>query len=209
MLKPFQPAAELFPMRAAMKPIILPLLITPFALLACDSQPAKTQENFTANIQSLCGQAFAGRLVTDDPEDAAWRDADIKMHMFECAEGEVKIALHVGQHRSMTWVVSGEGDAVSLRHDHRQKDGSPHALTDFGGTAEAVTNTRAEFPANPQSIETFEKLGMSDATGRKWALELQSERGVFAYERQRPEHFFRIEFDTTTPIPTPATGWGW
>ena len=192
-----------------MKLITLPLFIAPFALLACKAQPDQAQQNFAANIQSLCGQAFAGQLVTDDPEDAAWRDADIKMHMFDCDGDEVKIALHIGQHRSMTWVVSGEAGSLSLRHDHRQKDGSPHALTNFGGTAEGLTTTRAEFPANPESVDIFEQFEMPDPSGRKWALEFQSERGVFAYERQRPEHFFRLEFDTTTPISIPPKPWGW
>ena len=189
--------------------LLLPtLMIVPVALWGC-SAPDTAGEKFTANMRSFCGQAFAGQLVTDDPEDEAWRNADIKMHMFDCKDGEVKIALHVGEHRSMTWIVSGEAGALSLVHDHRQKDGRPHVFTHFGGTAARVTDTRAEFQANPYSIETFERLGLPDAAGRTWALEVQAEADIFAYERQRPEHVFRIEFDTKTPIPTPPAGWGW
>ena len=132
--------------------LLLPtLMIVPLALWGC-SAPDTAGETFTANMRNFCGQAFAGQLVTDDPEDEAWRNADIKMHMFDCADGEVKIALHVGEHRSMTWIVIGEGEALALLHDHRQKDGSPHVFTDFGGAAQRVTDRRAEFPANPQSI---------------------------------------------------------
>ena len=194
-----------------LNPLILvpTLFIAPFVLMACGAQPDVAEPSFAANMQTLCGQAFKGRLVTDDPEDAEWRDADIKIHMFDCTDGDVKIALHVREHRSMTWVVSVDAGTVSLRHDHRQKDGSPHAFTDFGGTADLVTDRRAEFPANPQSIEMFEGFGLPDAAARKWALEVQAESGIFAYERARPEHFFRLEFDTKTPIPAPPKSWGW
>jgi len=189
------------------------LLIGCFILHACSSpsqsMPEEIQQTFIDNLESLCGQAFAGQLVTDDPEDEAWRDADIKMHMFDCADGAFKIALHVGEHRSMTWIVSREAGVLSLLHDHRQKDGSPHAFTGFGGTAKVVTDRRAEFPANPESIDIFDRIGLPDSAGRKWALEVQSDSGVFAYERARPDHFFRLEFDTNTPIQTPSMPWGW
>lgn len=187
-------------------------LIVPLALMACTAQSNDSpnpNQIFTDNVRTFCGQAFSGKVVTTDPEDDAWREAEIKMHMRDCSGEEIKIAMHIGEHRSITWLLREENEALALRHDHRKKDGSPSVLTFFGGPVGALTDTRAEFIADQSSQELFDSLNIPDSKNRTWAIEARPEDDLFAYERRRPGHFFRIEFDTASPIQTPPTPWGW
>ena len=190
----------------------IPFLIAPFALIACVAElqiPSNSTQSFTDNVRNFCGQAFIGKVMTTDPADKEWRTAEIKMHVRDCADEEIKIALHVGDHRSITWLLREEDEVLALRHDHRQKDGSPSVLTFFGGPAEIVTDTRAEFSADQSSQTLFDSLSIPDAKERAWALEARPADNLFAYERRRPGHLFRIEFDTSKPIKAPPTPWGW
>ena len=195
-----------------MKHIPFIFLIAPFALIACTAQsnaPTNSGQSFLNNVRSFCGQAFVGKVMTTDPQDDAWRAAEIKMHVRDCADEDIKIALHVGDHRSITWLLREEDGTLALRHDHRQKDGSPSVLTFFGGPVEALTDTRAEFSADQSSQTLFDSLSIPDSKERSWAIEARPVNNHFAYERRRPGHLFRIEFDTTNPIETPPTPWGW
>ncbi len=195
-----------------MKYKFLPFLFSVLGLIACTAQPdalSNSVQSFTDNVRSFCGQAFTGKLVTTDPEDDAWRAAEIKMHVRDCSGDEIKIAMHFGEHRSMTWLLREEDGALALRHDHRQKDGSPSPLTFYGGPVAALTDTRAEFPADQSSKDLFDILGIPDSKERTWAIEARPADNLFAYEKSRPNHYFRIEFDTASPIPSLPTPWGW
>ena len=187
-------------------------LIVSLILVACGAKSQISPDSaqaFTDNVRKLCGQAFIGEVSTTDPGDDEWRAAEIKMHVRDCVGAEIKIALHVGEHRSITWLLRDEDGTLALRHDHRQKDGSPSVLTFFGGPAEIVTDTRAEFSADQSSQTLFDSLSIPDSKERSWAVEARPVDNLFAYERRRPGHLFRIEFDTSKPIKAPPTPWGW
>ena len=71
------------------------------SLSACASlQPAAPADRFMAQLQALCGKAFAGRVVTSDPADASFAGKSLVMHVRECRPGEVRIPFHVGADRS-------------------------------------------------------------------------------------------------------------
>src|SRR5690606_38311406 len=66
------------------------------------------QDAFFANLQALCGQAFAGSVEVDVPAapgNDAFAGKPLVMHERECDGDTVRIPFHVGDDRSRTWVV--------------------------------------------------------------------------------------------------------
>ena len=184
------------------------------ALLLASCQavpPPQTADLFMARLQALCGRAFAGRVVTSDPADAAFAGKRLVMHVRECRAGEVRIPFHVGDDRSRTWIVTRTPQGLRLKHDHRHADGSPDALTMYGGdTVGPGTPERQTFPADAESIALFRRSGREVSVTNVWAMEAGS--ATFAYELRRPPfpggRFFRVEFDLGKPVPTPPPPWG-
>ncbi len=173
---------------------------------------APAQEAFFGRLQAHCGKAYDGRLVTQDAADAAMAGERMVMHVAECSAARVRIPFHVGSDRSRTWVVTRTPAGLRLKHDHRHADGSPDALTDYGGdTAGPGTASRQEFPVDAESIALFRRSGREASVTNVWAVEV-TETG-FAYELRRPAganaRFFRVEFDLTRPVPPPPLPWGW
>ena len=171
-------------------------------------QPADT---FMARLQSLCGQAFEGRVVTDDPADADMRSQHLVMHVRECAANEMRIPFHVGDDRSRTWVITRTAQGLRLKHDHRHADGSSDELTMYGGdTATPGTAVRQAFPVDAESVALFTRTDRSVSNTNVWAME--AGQSVFAYELRRPPipggRFFRVEFDLTRPVAPPPPPWG-
>lgn len=191
-----------------MKHILLSSAITAFALTAC-SGPPDPQAAFTDTVRTFCGQAFSGKILSTDAVDELWRQEDIKMHVRDCSDNEIKIALHVGDNKSRTWILRDEDGVFALRHDHRHEDGSPDALTFYGGLLGSITNTRAEFPADQSTKDLFDRENIPVSKANTWAMEARPKDGIFTYEMRRPNRDFRIEFDTRTPIDAPPTPWGW
>jgi hypothetical protein len=169
------------------------------------------QAAFTARLSALCGKAFAGRVVTTDAADSDMAGKALVMHVAKCEPGELRIPFHVGEDRSRTWVITRTATGLRLKHDHRHADGSPDAVTMYGGdTATRGTATRQEFPVDAESIANFRANGLDRSVTNIWAVEAGD--SVFAYELRRPAgenaRFFRVEFDLTTPVAVPPPAWG-
>lgn len=154
-----------------------------------------------ARLNDLCGKKFAGRVVTDDPADAAFASAPLVMHVRDCSADEVRIPFAVGEDRSRTWVVTRTDAGVRLKHDHRHADGAEDVLSQYGGdTTSRGTAERQTFPVDQFSKDLFTREGRTVSNTNVWAIEVHPER-VFAYELRRPEgRFFRVEFDLTRPL---------
>lgn len=170
------------------------------------------QDAFVANLRALCGQAFAGTVETDVPAapgNDAFAGQPLVMHVRECTDEELRIPFHVGEDRSRTWVLTRTGAGLRLKHDHRHADGSPDAVTLYGGdTADAGNAMRQEFPVDAESVGMFEREGLSASVTNTWAMELvPGER--FTYELSRPGgRLFRVAFDLSAPVPAPPPPWG-
>ena len=181
-------------------------------LFACATPVApQPADAFMARLQSLCGKAYEGRVVTNDPADAAFAGKPLVMHVRECRPGEVRIPFHVGDDRSRTWIVTRTAAGLRLKHDHRHQDGSPDELTMYGGdTATPGTASRQEFPVDAESIALFTRTNRSVSNTNVWAMEVHP--ATFAYELRRPPipggRFFRVEFDLTRPVAPPPPPWG-
>jgi hypothetical protein len=188
------------------------LIAATLALGGCVTAGAPDpQAQFMTRIAALCGQAFAGRLITSDPADAEMAGKPLVMHVAGCGPEVVRIPFHVGDNRSRTWVISSVPGGLQLKHDHRHEDGTADAVTMYGGrTAGPGSPTRQEFPVDAESVALFRASRLDRSVTNVWAIEV-TER-TFAYELRRPpgpaERHFRVEFDLTRTVPAPPPPWG-
>lgn len=185
------------------------IAVAALALSACASAPpASPQDTFFANLSTLCGNAYAGRVVTTDAADASFASQPLVMHVRDCSASEIRVPFNVGENRSRTWVITRTGEGLRLKHDHRHEDGSEDVLTQYGGdTANAGSTTRQEFPADVHSQQLFRANHIPASVDNIWAIEVYPGQS-FAYELRRPNRHFRVEFDLTRAVPAPPASWG-
>jgi hypothetical protein len=179
-------------------------------LAACLSGAAHAvpeQDAIFARLTSLCGKAFAGRLVTTDPADKDMAGQPMVMHVRGCTADQIRIPFHVGANRSRTWVITRTAAGLRLKHDHRHEDGTSDKVTMYGGdTAAPGTAVRQEFPVDAESIALFKANALERSVTNVWALEATD--AIFAYELRRANRHFRVEFDLTKPAAVPPPPWG-
>lgn len=162
------------------------------------------RDAFWAALESLCGQAFAGRVTESNPPDATDSEP-LVMHVRECGSDEIRVPFHIGENRSRTWVFTRTADGLRLKHDHRHEDGSAEDLTDYGGdTRDPGTAERQAFHADAYTAELI-----PEAVTNIWTVELvPGERWVYHLVREGTERRFRAEFDLSTPVAAPPAPWG-
>lgn len=174
-------------------------------LAGCATGPAgdgagAAQDAFFANLTALCGQTFEGKVVTDDPVDADFRSQRLVMHVRDCSADEIRIPFHVGADHSRTWVVTRTSGGLTLKHDHRDPDGTTHTLHWYGGDTEtAGTATRQEFPVDGFSIALFNANNAVVSTTNVWAVEVHPGE-AYVYELARENRLLRVSFDLTKPV---------
>ena len=176
-----------------------------------DTAPA---DAFLAALATHCGQAFAGRIVANEPastEPDAFEGQALVMHVRGCDDPtrELRVPFHVGDDHSRTWVLTRTDTGLRLKHDHRHEDGSSDVQTMYGGeSTSAGTAVRQEFPVDAESIALFGRTGADVSTTNTWALEVEP-GSRFLYELARPGgRMFQVEFDLTTPVAAPPAPWG-
>ena len=164
-------------------------------------------QQFFDAIAKQCGKAFAGRLVSTDAADVDMANKTMVMHVSNCSANEIRIPFQVGEDRSRTWVLTRTRQGLRLKHDHRHLDGSEDAITQYGGyTTTEGSVTRQEFSVDLESIALFTANAMHVSNTNVWGVEIDANR--FAYELRREGRLFRVEFDLTKPVATPAPAWG-
>lgn len=198
-----------------------------FALAGCVAVPAPVAtaplapaDPFMASLAAHCGKAYAGRIVANRPASTTpdpFEGKALVMHVRGCSDParRLEVPFHVGDDHSRTWLLTRTPGGLRLKHDHRHADGSPDAMTMYGGdTVRSGTVVRQEFPVDAESIALFRRDGRSVSTENTWAMEIHPR--MFAYELARPRsalnpegRLFRVEFDLTRPVALPPTPWGW
>jgi hypothetical protein len=168
-------------------------------------------DRYFASVAALCGKAFAGKVVTNEPKPGAadpFEGKTLIFHVRRCDKDRLELPFHVGEDRSRTWVLTRRDGAILLKHDHRHKDGSSDPLTMYGGlTSTPGTATRQEFPADMETKDLFTKLNLPVSIPNVWAMEIEPGKR-FVYELKRPGRLFRVEFDLTREVPAPPAPWG-
>ena len=200
-------------------PLAAALILASCATTSTPRLPA-SQEAFFDALSSHCGNAYEGRMVSQDERDDAWQGRQMVAHFAECDERRVAIAFHMrtntGWDRSRTWLVTRTADGLRLKHDHRERPGTMDEVTNYGGdTLNAGTARVQDFPADAYSVQLFERLRMPASTTNVWRLEVDdadTRRAKLAYQltrRDDPTRLFRVEFDADDPVDTPPPAWGW
>ena len=184
---------------------------------ACASRPTPAvapADAFMAAIAMHCGKAYEGRIVANEPRQAtpdAFEGKRLVMQVRGCdmPSRRIEIPFHVGEDRSRTWILTRTASSLRLKHDHRHEDGSPDAMTMYGGDSrDAGSSERQVFPVDADSIAMFRSGGLNASLENTWAMEIHPH--AFVYELSRPNgRKFRVEFDLTRPVPLPPTPWGW
>lgn len=194
------------------KTVLVTALLSAFAVNAQIVQPAPlvsipTHDAFFAQLKALCGKAFAGKLAIDNPVSGGF-EGDLIMHVRRCTETELQIPFHVADDHSRTWIITKTGSGLSLKHDHRNKDGSHDVQTMYGGhTLDAGWPNVQSFPADQYSKELFAARGIPQSIGNTWQMFIYPD--TFSYRMVREGREFRVDFDLTKPISLPPVPWGY
>lgn len=180
--------------------------LSPLALAAPSSIPS--QDAFFAAIAEHCGKAYAGSVTVDNAPGDGFANKKLIMHVRQCTENQLHVPFHVGEDASRTWVISKTGSGLSLKHDHRHKDGSEDALTQYGGhTVDAGWPQVQSFPADQYSKELFVSGEIPQSIGNTWQMYIYP--STFTYRLIRQGREFRVDFDLTQPITPPPAPWGY
>lgn len=165
------------------------------------------QDQWWERLQALCGKAYAGQLIRAPEGDDTFRDRNVVIHVRDCSDDRVRIPLVIDDDRSRTWILSRGAGGIELRHDHRQADGSPDAVTLYGGsTPNAGSADTQMFAADDQTREAIAGSGQRSV----WLMEIHPDgRFVYAGNRVGTERGFQVDFDLSTVVPAPEAPWGW
>ncbi|QBJ64144.1 hypothetical protein [Pseudoalteromonas sp. DL-6] len=168
-----------------------------------------SHDGFFDNIAAHCGKAFEGKVTVDNATGpSSFADKKLVMHVRKCNERELQVPFHVGDDASRTWIITKTGSGLSLKHDHRHKDGSDDVSTMYGGhTLDAGFTNMQSFPADQYSKELFVSQGIPQSVGNTWQMYIYPEQFTYRLIRQGRE--FRVDFDLTKPITPPAAPWGY
>lgn len=159
------------------------------------------------NLRAHCGKAYEGKVVMDNPKSPGF-EGRLVMHVRNCTDRQLQIPFHVGDDHSRTWIITKTGSGLSLKHDHRNKDGSHDVSTMYGGhTLDAGWPTVQSFPADQYSKELFVRLGNPQSNTNIWQMYIYPQ--TFSYRLIREGREFRVDFDLTKPVALPPTPWGY
>lgn len=117
----------------------LPLLALVFSTCNAYAQaPAQdtARSAFFANLGKQCGATFEGAAsVTPDRPGDHFVGRKLVLHIASCSADEIRIPFAVGDNRSRTIIIRYDGTVLSVKHDHRHENGTPEAVTMYGGPA--------------------------------------------------------------------------
>ncbi|MCK5400632.1 MAG: hypothetical protein KAJ28_03275 [Flavobacteriaceae bacterium] len=185
-----------------MKKIITLLLLVCFTVSF--SQEKSGAEQFWNSLQDLCGKTFEGTLELPE-NDKQFGGKKLIMHVRLCNENVIKIPFFVGDDKSRTWVLTYKDDRITLKHDHRHKDGSEDEVTMYGGkTTNSGQTTIQIFPADEETTNLIPV-----ASTNVWWITLNDSEFIYNLRRLGTSRVFRIHFDLTKPVETPDEPWGW
>ncbi|TQV78291.1 hypothetical protein FKG94_13945 [Exilibacterium tricleocarpae] len=167
-----------------------------------------THDAFFSAISKLCGKAFSGTVTLDNHNDDSFADKKLIMHVRRCDQKQLQVPFHVGDDASRTWLITKTGSGLSLKHDHRRKDGTEDTLTLYGGhTIDAGWAQVQSFPADQYSKELFVENAIPQSNGNTWQMYIYPEQFTYRLIRQGRE--FRVDFDLTNPVKPPPAPWGY
>ncbi len=195
-----------------MKYLVASMLVAASSVAAARPAPLvsiPSHDGFFDNIAAHCGKAYEGKVSVDNAAGpSSFAGKKLVMHVRRCNERELQVPFHVGDDSSRTWIITKTGSGLSLKHDHRHKDGSDDKSTMYGGhTLDAGFANAQSFPADQYSKELFVSQGIPQSMGNTWQMYIYPKQ--FTYRLVREGREFRVDFDLTKPITPPSAPWGY
>ncbi|MEZ7189679.1 hypothetical protein NO991_17665 [Pseudoalteromonas sp. DY56-GL22] len=195
-----------------MKYLVASMLLAASSVAAARPAPLvsiPSHDGFFDNIAAHCGKAYEGKVSVDNAAGpSSFAGKKLVMHVRRCNERELQVPFHVGDDASRTWIITKTGSGLSLKHDHRHKDGSDDKSTMYGGhTLDAGFANAQSFPADQYSKELFVSQGIPQSMGNTWQMYIYPKQ--FTYRLVREGREFRVDFDLTKPITPPSAPWGY
>ncbi|UJX25406.1 hypothetical protein [Pseudoalteromonas sp. CF6-2] len=195
-----------------MKYLVASVLMTASSVAAARPAPLvsiPSHDGFFDNIAAHCGKAYEGKVSVDNATGpSSFAGKKLVMHVRRCNERELQVPFHVGDDASRTWIITKTGSGLSLKHDHRHKDGSDDKSTMYGGhTLDAGFANAQSFPADQYSKQLFVSQGIPQSMGNTWQMYIYPKQ--FTYRLVREGREFRVDFDLTKPITPPSAPWGY
>lgn len=170
-------------------------------------------DTFWANLQKLCGKAYAGTIAADTSISPDFAGKALVMHVRSCEKNRIRIPFFVGDDRSRTWVLTRRKNRITLKHDHRHADGKPDKVTMYGGTSNnAGEAIRQFFPADEQTTKVVAAPtdDAPSAAANIWWIELvPGEHYSYNLRRLGRERLFTVKFDLKKEVAAPPAPWGW
>lgn len=185
-----------------MKPRLL-LIFLFLSSLTGYAQQKSTAQQFWETLQQHCGKAYQGEVTNGMTDD--FKNGPLIMHVKSCDDGTIKIPFFVGEDRSRTWVLKLANDRLSLKHDHRHKDGTEDKITQYGGIASNTGLANMQiFPADQPTVNL-----LPQAAGNVWWITI--DKNFFTYNLRRigSDRVFTVRFDLSKPVAEPLSPWGW
>lgn len=147
---------------------------------AAPAVPSDARDQFMATLQGMCGQRFEGGVTyaIDPKNDFAGKKMST---LVMCTGSSVRMPVVVGDDRSRTWIITRPAAGLELRHDHRHADGTPDAVTMYGGMAREGGSALAQsFKAD---AHTFKMVPGSETN--VWTISLSENKQVLTYQLER------------------------
>lgn len=182
-------------------------LITVFSALAVNlSAMASPLDEYWSSLESLCGHAYEGTLITHPEGETNFVGHRLVMHVRDCQQDRIRIPFVVGDDLSRTWVLTRSDGRIELKHDHRHEDGTPEDSTMYGGTSSNAGRANEQyFPADEQTREVIEA-----AFSNVWVMRVYpGEKFTYGLWRLGTPRVFQIDFDLTQTVEPPPAPWGW
>ena len=150
-------------------------------LLPAAAQAQDARDQFFATLESLCGQQFDGVLVY--PKDPRHDFAGKRLHadFAACGERQIKVPFQVGEDKSRTWIISRTPAGLALQHDHRHADGTPDAVTMYGGMASTTGSALSQsFLADDYTARL-----VKGAATNVWTISISADGSTLTYHLER------------------------
>jgi hypothetical protein len=158
--------------------------VPPHETFTVESAPAPAQDardRFFATLKGLCGARFEGAMTFPADGQHEFAGKRLVAHVASCSDDEVRVPFQVGEDRSRTWVFSRTADGLQLKHDHRHADGTPDAVTLYGGLASATgTPLKQSFPADAYTAKLIPA-----AVTNVWTVSLSADGTSLTYHLER------------------------
>lgn len=159
---------------------------TVIGLVAIGAQftPALAQDardQFFAALKGLCGARFEGVKTFPTDSTDSFAGKLLVAIVASCNDVEIRVPFLVGEDRSRTWVFSRVAGGLQLKHDHRHVDGTPDAVSMYGGMARATGTPLAQSFAADAYTATL----IPAAVANVWSVSLSDDGSSLTYHLER------------------------